>query len=144
MGLQVGIEVLAQGIALNDADEIFLTGNTGSTDFPTTPDALQPGPSFPEYFYEDAFVTKLAPTGDTILYSTYFGGLHDDQAALIALDNASNIIIAGTTDADDFPLVNAFQSTPDDLFIAKLSANGSTLQPVARKTRQVKVMMARR
>jgi len=117
----------AQGIALNAADEIFLTGYTGSTDFPVTPDAWQPGPSFPEYFYKDAFITKLAPTGDSILYSTYFGGLHDDKAALIALDEASNIIIAGSTEADDFPLVNALQTTPNDLFISKLSADGSTL-----------------
>lgn len=117
----------AQGIALNAADEIFITGNTGSTDFPVTPDAWQPSPSFPEYFYEDAFITKLSPTGDTILYSTYFGGLHDDRAAMIALDEASNIVIAGFTDADDFPLVNPLQTTPNDVFISKLSADGSTL-----------------
>ena len=67
----------AQGIALNADDEIYLTGYTGSTDFPVTSDALQPEPSFPEYFYEDAFITKLTPTGDVILYSTYFGGTHE-------------------------------------------------------------------
>jgi hypothetical protein len=117
----------AQGLALNAADEIFLTGYTGSTDFPVTPDAWQPGPSFPEYFYKDAFITKIAPTGDRILYSTYFGGLHDDRAEMIALDGASNIVIAGFTDANDFPLVNALQTTPNDVFISKLSADGSTL-----------------
>lgn len=117
----------AQGIALNDADEIFLTGYTGSTDYPTTADAWQPGPSFPEYFYQDAFITRLSPSGDVILYSTYFGGLHDDTAQVIALDGDANIVIAGTTEADDFPLVNPVQTVPDDLFVAKLSADGSTL-----------------
>jgi len=117
----------AQDIALNDADEIYLTGTTGSTDFPTTEDAWQPGPSFPEYFYVDAFVTKLAPSGDVILYSTYFGGLHDDRAAKIELDSAANIVIAGSTEADDFPLRNPLQSAPNDQFIAKLSADGSEL-----------------
>jgi len=117
----------AQGIALNADDEIFLTGYTGSTDFPVTSDAWQPEPSFPEYFYQDAFITKLTATGDMILYSTYFGGTHDDQAEEIALDGAGNIVIAGSTNADDFPLVNALQTTPDDLFIAKLSADGGSL-----------------
>jgi hypothetical protein len=117
----------AEGIALNAAGEIYLTGTTGSTDFPVTADAYQPEPNFPLYFFTDAFVTKLSPTGDEILYSTYFGGLEDDQGRRIALDTAANIVIAGTTEAGDFPLVNALQAVPDDLFISKLSADGSTL-----------------
>jgi len=117
----------AQGIALDDAGAIYLTGSTGSTDFPVTEDAFQSEPSFPLYFFTDAFITKLSATGDEILYSTYFGGLEDDEAQRIALDSAGNIVIAGRSTADDFPLVNALQTAPNDLFISKLSADGSTL-----------------
>ncbi len=117
----------AQSIAIGPNDEIYLTGEAGSTDFPTTPDAYQPGPSFPEYFYQDAFIAKLSPTGNEILYSTYFGGTHDDWGDHIALDAQGNIIIAGRSEADDFPLVDPYDSIPNDTFISKLSADGSTL-----------------
>ena len=118
---------MGAGIALNDAGEIYLTGTTGSTDFPTTPDAYQDGPNFPEYFYTDAFVTKLNPAGTEMLYSTYFGGLHDDEAKHIGLDAGGNIIIAGTTNADDFPLVDPIQADPRGIFVSKFSADGAAL-----------------
>jgi hypothetical protein len=117
----------ANGIAVNAAGEIILAGETGSTDYPTTPDAYQGEPSFPLYFFSDAFITKLSPDGKEIRYSTYFGGQEDDRAQRIALDAAGNIIIAGHSEATDFPLVNPLQSTHDDIFISKLSADGSTL-----------------
>ena len=116
-----------EAIVLNDAGEIYLTGRTGSTDFPVTPDAYQGEPSFPLYVYSDAFIMKLSPSGDEILYATYFGGLFDDEAQRIVLDSGANMIIAGNTDADDFPLVDAVDNAPNDLFISKLSADGSTL-----------------
>lgn len=118
----------AQGIALKDNGEIILVGSTGSTDFPTTPNAYQGEPSAPLYIYEDAFITRLSADGKTILYSTYFGGFKDDGAKNVALDDAGNIIFSGSTNADDFPLVNPIQSNPDSIFISKLSADGSTLQ----------------
>ncbi len=115
------------GIAIDDADAIYLTGVAGSTDFPTTEDAYQPGPGFPLYFYHDAFITKLSAGGNEILYSTYFGGTEDDWGDRIALDADGNIIVAGHTTAQDFPLVNAVDTAPNDLFISKLSADGGTL-----------------
>jgi len=116
------------GITLNDAGEIYVVGTTKSTDFPTTPDAYQDHPNFPLYYHSDAFITKLSASGDEILYSTYFGGLTDDTAWRVALDEDENIIIAGETDAEDFPLVDPILSTANDIFISKLSADGSTLQ----------------
>lgn len=118
---------MASGIVINDDDEIYLTGVAGSTDFPTTPDAYQPGPSFPMYFYQDAFIMKLSPSGDSILYSTYFGGTTDDWGDRIALDGDDNIIVAGRTHATDFPLANAYDTTPRGLFVSKLSAAGDSL-----------------
>jgi hypothetical protein len=115
------------GIALNDAGEIYVVGTTGSTDFPTTPDAYQSEPSAPLYVYTDAFITILSSEGDSILYSTYFGGYKDDWADHVALDSEDNIVFAGKTNADDFPLENPIQSNPDAIYVSKLSADGSTL-----------------
>lgn len=114
-------------IVIDADDRIYLTGSTGSTDFPVTEDAYRPVPGFPEYFYEDGFITVLNPEGNQILYSTYFGGTHDDEGQRIALDGAGNIIVVGNTNADDIPLVGAFDTTPNDLFIFKLSTDGSTV-----------------
>jgi len=118
----------AQGIAINGAGEIYLVGATGSTDFPTTDDAYQGEPSAPLYIYTDAFITKLSPTGDEILYSTYFGGFKDDEAYHLGLDGEGNMIIAGKTQADDFPMVNPISAAPDTIFVSQLSADGSILQ----------------
>ena len=60
----------AQGIAVDGAGSAYVTGETGSTDFPTTAGAAQTtfaGES-------DAFVTKLNATGSGLVYSTYLGG----------------------------------------------------------------------
>jgi hypothetical protein len=116
-----------ESIAINDAGEIYLSGYTKSTDFPTV-NAYQDHPSAPLYVYQDAFITKLTAAGDSILYSTYFGGYKNDVAENIALDSQGNIIIAGQTNADDFPLVNPIQSEPNGLFVSKLSPDGSTLE----------------
>lgn len=116
-----------RSIVLNDAGEIYLVGNTGSTDFPTTEDAYQTEPSAPLYIYSDAFITKISADGSTILYSTYFGGFEDDTAEHVRLDPEGNIIISGETLADDLPLVDPIMTTPDRMFVSKLSADGSTL-----------------
>jgi hypothetical protein len=114
------------GLAVNDAGEIYIVGTTGSTDFPTV-NAYQSEPSAPLYIYTDAFITKLSPNAKAILYSTYFGGLQDDTGVRIGLDAAGNMIIAGGTTADDFPLVDPVSLAPNDMYVAKLSADGSTL-----------------
>jgi hypothetical protein len=116
-----------RSIVFNPAGEIILVGSTGSTDFPTTPDAYQPGPSAPLYIYTDAFITRLSPEGDEILYSTYFGGFKDDWAYRVGLDNEGNIIFCGKTNADDFPMADPVSANPDTMFVSKLSADGSTL-----------------
>jgi hypothetical protein len=109
------------GIALDDAGNICIVGTTGSTDFPTV-NAYQSEPSAPLYIYTDAFITVFSPNGKSILYSTYFGGFKDDTGLDIGLDASGNIIISGATTSDDSPLLNAVSSTPDEMYVAKLSA----------------------
>lgn len=78
----------AFGIALDGAGNTYATGTTASLDFPTTPGAYTGGGG------EDAFVTKLSPTG-AVLYSTYVGSPCDDIGNAIAVDAAGNAYVTG-------------------------------------------------
>src|SRR5437016_6840034 len=87
------------GIAVDAAGNAYVTGGTGSSDFPTTAGAFQTtlGGS------SDAFVTKLDPTGTALVYSTYLGGSSGDFANGIAVDATGSAYVTGTTLSADFP-----------------------------------------
>jgi hypothetical protein len=82
----------------------------------------------------EAFVAKWNASG-TLVYSTYIGSYRDDAANAIAVDNAGNVVIAGTTSSINFPVANALQpffaggsDVVTDAFAAKLDpAAGSIL-----------------
>jgi hypothetical protein len=119
------------GIAVDSEGKAYLTGDTTSTNFPTTPGSLQPvnGGGFPG----DAFVTKLSADGSTLTYSTYLGGSDEDVGYGIAVDSAGNAYVTGYAFSVDFPTTaGAFQTTlsagvHDDAFVSKLNASGSAL-----------------
>ena len=119
-------------ITLNDAGEIYIVGQTQSTNFPTV-NPIQSGLNLNQCFCDDAFVTKLSPDALTVLYSTYLGGASTDYGLSIALDANNNIYITGSTKSDDFPTQAAIQPNragqfqDTDLFISKISADGSSL-----------------
>ena len=69
------------GIAIDSAGNVYVTGKTDSTNFPTAnPLQSTNGGNF------DAFVTKLNANTDAFTYSTYFGGFGEDQGFRIAVD----------------------------------------------------------
>jgi hypothetical protein len=115
----------ANSIAVDSPGNAFVTGRTGSSDFPTVNayDSTHGGD-------EDCFVFKLSASGSTLLYSTFIGGRSYDYAFSIAVDWFGNAFVAGGTESHDFPTVNAYDSTygdNGDCFVFKLSASGSTL-----------------
>jgi hypothetical protein len=119
-------------VAVDAAGNTYVTGETQSTDFPTTPGAFQPTP--PARLSNTtfvAFVAKLNPTGSALVYSTYLGGGADGQAAGIAVDASGYAYVSGTTSANDFPTtLGAFQRTRNgqtDAVVVKLNATGSAL-----------------
>jgi len=125
----------ATGIALDSQNNIYLTGGTRSTDYPVTTGVLKsrfnpPGLTQPDPI--DCIVTKLNPSGDEIVYSTYLGGTGEDGCAGIAVDAQGNAAVTGyTTSSADFPVT---ASAPQrnlagrsDVFIAKLNASGTSL-----------------
>ncbi len=119
-----------RGIAVDAFGSAYVTGNTRSTNFPTTPDAFQQVPFGPGYW--DAFVAKLKGDGSALVYSTYLGGSSDDWGLAIALDASGNAYLTGFTWSDDFPVTSgAFQGFlgggNSDAFATKLNATGSAL-----------------
>ena len=114
-----------RGIAVDAAGNVYVTGQTYSTDFPIlSPFQPAAGGSY------DTFVTKLDATGSTLLYSTYLGGSGGDRSQGIAVDAAGNAYVTGQTYSTDFPTRNPFQAAfggGSDAFVTKLDAAGSTL-----------------
>ncbi|PYL10689.1 MAG: hypothetical protein DME33_00055, partial [Verrucomicrobia bacterium] len=118
----------AYGIAVDAAGNVYVTGQTSSTNFPITTGAYQT--SFAGR--SDIFVIKLDAAGTTLLYSTYMGGSSDEVGTGIALDSTGNAYVAGTTYSANFPTTaGAFQTTFSggffDGFVTKLDPNGSNL-----------------
>jgi hypothetical protein len=111
-------------MALGASGNIYLTGDTQSSNFPTTTNAFQStnhgGPG-------DAFVTKLAPGAATLVYSTLLGGAGTDQASAMALDSSGDVLIAGFAQSSDFPLLDPLQKI---LGISGAGTCGSTSAPV--------------
>ena len=114
-------------IAVDGSGNAYVTGLTGSTDFPTA-SPIQAAHAGGDS--NDAFVTKLDPTGSALVYSTYLGGSREDRIFDIAVDTADNAYVTGWTKSTDFPTANPFQPTfggARDAFVTKLDPTGSVL-----------------
>ncbi|WP_441303061.1 DUF7948 domain-containing protein [Candidatus Nitrospira allomarina] len=96
----------ANAIAVDAAGNAYVTGQAASSDFPTTPDAIQKTKSG----FQAAFVTVITPDGSALSYSSYLGGSDNDSGIDIALDSSRNIYVAGQTESTDFPIMNPFQA----------------------------------
>lgn len=118
---------LGLAVAVDSSGSAYVTGQTTSTDFPTTPGSFQTSPGGGN----NVFVTKLSPAGNVLSYSTYLGGSGNQRANAIAVDSAGSAYVTGKTSSADFPTsTSAFQRGLrgfEDAVVAKLSATGSTL-----------------
>jgi hypothetical protein len=113
------------GIAVDSSGTAYVTGFTSSSNFPTASplQAVFGGD-------EDAFVSKLNPSGSALVYSTYLGGSGEDTGNGIAVDSSENAYITGLTTSTNFPTASPLQpasSGNEDAFVAKLNAAGSAL-----------------
>jgi len=115
------------GIAVDAFGNAYVAGDTNSADFPTTLGAFQPTLGATQ----DAFVTKLSPLGNTLIYSTFLGGSSDDVGRGIALDASGDAYVTGQTNSTNFPTtLAAFQQAragARDAFVTELNAQGSGL-----------------
>jgi len=124
------------GIAVDSSGTAYVSGQTVSQDFPTTPGAFdtscgtdgQCNNGFP-----DGFVTRISADGQALIYSTYLGGSLHDGSTGIAVDSVGNAYVTGFTDSIDFPTLNGAQPSLGcdagctDAFITKLNPSGSAL-----------------
>jgi hypothetical protein len=115
----------ASSIAVDGAGNMYVTGTTTSTTFPTgTPmQAANAGQN-------DVFVTKFNPAGSALVYSTYLGGTGSEIAYGMALDSANNVYLTGVTLSTNYPTKTPVQGTlkgTRNMFVTKLAANGASL-----------------
>ena len=121
-----GASVLA--LALGPGGNIYVTGQTSSTDFPTTPGAYQTAVSTMQGSYDHAFMTILNASGSSLVYSTYLAGSDTDQGNAIAVDASGDVFVAGQTSSPNFPVtpgVVQSQLKGQDGFITEFGASGS-------------------
>jgi hypothetical protein len=133
---------LEQGaaIAVDDTGAVVVVGQTSSPDFPLVSAVQQTVQTrLGESSDKSAFVTKLDPRGG-IVFSTGWGGSREDAATAVAIDQALNIYVAGTTGSPDFvtsqgsfqPRLASETCTANSLpcgdgFVTKLSGDGQAI-----------------
>ncbi len=114
-------------IAVDDSGNAYITGDTASSIFPTV------SPIDPTLGgTRDAFVVKINAAGSALVYSTYLGGSNTETGIDIDVDSSQNAYVIGRTASNDFPPVNAFDSTysggtDEDAFVTRINAAGSAL-----------------
>lgn len=109
-------------LSISSNNDIVVVGTTSSTNFP-----LQQ-PMYPTYNggLSDAFITRYNQNLSSVLFSTYFGGKNDDLGNAISFDTQNNIIIGGTTNSTNIPIVNEIYKNNrggNDVFLAKILPN---------------------
>ncbi|MBU6420843.1 MAG: SBBP repeat-containing protein [Gammaproteobacteria bacterium] len=122
----------ATAVAVDDFGNAYVTGNAGSTNFPTS------NPFQATNKGNNIFISKFNASGSALVYSTYLGGTNGGEDAHgIAVDSAGDAYVTGSTFARDFPTVNAFQpnnkstgspsAPPEQTFVTKLNSAGDAL-----------------
>lgn len=107
-------------IAIDSNDNLCVSGQTTSHNLPI----LNPYLDHVINFSTMVFIAKLVPTGNALIFSTYFGGSAGDACYSIDIDQQDNIYIAGGTGSADLPMVNPIFGAYDnsgDGFVVKFS-----------------------
>ncbi len=128
---------IVNGIAVDAAGNVYLTGWTEDPNFPATAGAFQSKPSFTvpannPYLtpLPDAFVAKLNPSGTAMVWASFLGASSTAVATQIALDAQDDVWVTGTSNAADFPATSGFPGGGE--FVTEFNATGSALLYSAR------------
>jgi Beta-propeller repeat len=117
-----GGQDLANGIAVDSSNNIYVVGVTFADDFPVTTAASPSGlaglittaPAGNPF--GTGFLSKINPSATgaaSLIYSTYLGGSGGDSAAGVAADTSGNAYVTGITLSTDFPIMNGIPSPPN-------------------------------
>ncbi|MFP4527656.1 MAG: SBBP repeat-containing protein [Candidatus Kapaibacterium sp.] len=115
-------------LAVDANHYVYITGHTGSRNFPTTPGAYQR--NF-DSGTTDCFILKLNNNGSDLVFSTYLGGESDEYGNSVVLDRGANPVITGVTQSSRFPIVGGVddrKSGGTDAFVSSVSSDGRTLR----------------
>ena len=135
------------GVAADAAGNAYVVGETDSTDFPTTANALQSAPS---NAHGTAFLTRIDTTkvgAASLIFSTYFGGnganeanylLLGDEAWEVAADSSQHAYLVGLTSSTDSPATfitsaTAYQGGPScgnttsSVFVSNIDTTAGSL-----------------
>jgi Ca2+-binding RTX toxin-like protein len=121
---------IGEAIDVDGSGAAYLTGGTGSTNFPNFPTSAPLPFQTANAGADDAFVTKLGATGSTLAYSTYLGGSGGDSGTGISVDGSGRAYVTGFTGSSNFPMQTPIpgQGTyagADDGFVTNLNTTGS-------------------
>jgi len=136
----------ALAIAVDGAGSAYVAGSSSSADFPTVKafQKIYKGATDPsqQRILPNAFVAKLDPAGDALVYSTFLGGSganarkvtniagDGDEVKAIAVDSSGSAYVAGITGSDDFPTLHPLQGRNRSGitgFVTKFNASGAGL-----------------
>ncbi|AXC09713.1 Cell surface protein [Acidisarcina polymorpha] len=134
-GAAVGGGSEGNSIAVDQAGNAYVTGNTFLSYFPVTAGAFQTvNKNTSSTYFETGFVTKLNAFGSGLVYSTYLGGSAYDQPDSVIVDAEGNAYITGGASSTDFPVTpgayqveNKASSGNQTGFVTKLNATGTAL-----------------
>ncbi len=118
------------GVGVAPDGSIVVAGRTSSSDFPVTAGALQT--AFGGGNYYDVFVTRLTPSGGSLVYSTYLGSGGTDTPWGLYVTSSGQACVTGYTDSGGFPVTSgAYDASFNgglDAMLAVVSPDGSQLQ----------------
>ena len=119
----------ASDVKVDASGAVYVVGTTASRDFPTTPGGYDATVSD-----WDVYVSKIAPGGTSLVYSTFVGGSRTENDPALALGPQGDVVIVGTTNSTNYPVTpGAYDTTQpgpfdsSELFATKLNAAGNGL-----------------
>jgi hypothetical protein len=126
---------LIHATTIDSRGSIYVAGEVIAAGLPTSRGVLQPNPpvdcgpnSAGPTTCRHGFVAKLTSSGDRIVWATYLGGEGADSVTNLAVDASGNILLAGSTTSKTLLRAGlGYQSTPADIFVAKLSPDGGAM-----------------
>jgi hypothetical protein len=116
-----------EGVAIDGAGAITVVGSSASSNYPTTPGVIGSSLSGTS----DAVLTRLAPDGSSLVWSTFLGGSGNDGAWDVAVSAAVVATVVGLAGAS-FPTTTggfdaSFNGAATDGFVARVAADGASL-----------------
>ena len=114
----------ASAVGIDSAGNAYAAGYTSSQDFPqSNPVQAAFGGLY------DAFVAKLNSSGNTVGFSTWYGGSGSDVVNALAVDANGNMFVGGQTNSLNLPLVGSIQAANNGGSVGWLARVGVTAPP---------------